>query len=372
MAFFFMANGFPPIAPTTDTLAIILPSWVGDTVMATPVLRAARCALPGARIIGACRPGLDQLLAGVPWLDEVIAVESKRLGGSLEMARRLRGKGVTAALLLPNSFRSGLIARLSGAGIRVGYRRSARGPLLSHGLSPAPRRSPVAAVAYYARLAEFALGLESIDTRMELSLTRGQRDDARGLLEGVARPFTLLCPGANKPAKRWPAERFAAVAETLAARHGLSIVATGSPAERSIIAAVRAATGTPVVDLADRGVTLGGLKGVIAEAQIMITNDTGPRHIAAALDVPVVTLFGPTDPRWTTIDFAQEKVLVAEPFLPQELTADDHRAACTIERITVGDVLSAAEQLLVGSRGQAPAARDAGPAPTTPDPAGTR
>jgi heptosyltransferase-2 len=207
---------------------------------------------------------------------------------------------------------------------------------------------------------------------MELAVTDGQRDEARRLLQDVSRPFALLCPGANKTAKRWPAERFAAAAEKLATRHGLSIVATGAPSESSIVAAVSAASGTPVVDLAARGVTLGGLKGVIAETRIMITNDTGPRHIAAALGVPVVTLFGPTDHRWTTIDFPDERILVAEPFLPQELTADDHQAACAIERITVGDVLSAAERLLADHRDRAPAARDASPAPTPPDPAGTR
>ena len=103
----------------------------------------------------------------------------------------------------------------------------------------------MAAVDYYARLAEFALGVESIDRRMELAVTDSQRDEARRLLQDTARPFALLCPGASKPAKRWPAERFAAAAETLAARHGLSIVATGSPGERSIVAAVRAATATP-------------------------------------------------------------------------------------------------------------------------------
>ncbi|MCH9018541.1 MAG: hypothetical protein IIB89_12365, partial [Chloroflexi bacterium] len=90
-----------------------------------------------------------------------------RMPSSLEMARQLRGKGVTAALLLPNSFRSGLIARLSGAGVRVGYRRSARGPLLSHAL-PAPRQAlPVSAPGYYARLAGYALGIEDIDMRLE-------------------------------------------------------------------------------------------------------------------------------------------------------------------------------------------------------------
>lgn len=361
----------PPVPVDVERLAIICPSWVGDTVMATPVLRAARQARPAARIIAVCRPGLDRLLAGLPWMDEVIAFESKRLGGTVQVLRALRHARVTAAILLPNSFRWALIARLAGIRVRVGYRRSARGPLLSHALTAPKQRAPVAALGYYARLAGFALGVEAIDMRMELIATDEQHAEARAILDGVPRPFAVLCPGGNKPAKRWPAARYARVAEALARRYGLSAVATGSPGERSIVAAVKAAAGTRVVDLTDRGMSLGTLKGVIAEARIVITNDTGPRHVAAALGTPVVSLFGPTDPRWTSIEFPLEKVLTAEPFLPAELTADDHAARCAIERITVADVLAAAGQLLDAVGPESPSSRGAAPGTMPPDSAGT-
>ncbi len=342
-----MPDPAPPIPDDVKQLAIICPSWVGDTVMATPVLRAVRGERPDARVTAVCRPGLDQLLAGCPWVDDIVAVEMKRIGGTLQAVRRLRGEGVTAALLLPNGLRSALVAVLAGARVRVGYRRAGRGPLLSHGLARPPGRGPVAAVDYYATLARFALDLDHLDTRMELAVTETQRAEAGRLLEGVARPFVVLCPGANRTDKRWPAERFAALADELATRHGLAVVATGSPTERPVIARVTAAVRAPVTDLSAQGVTLGALKGVIAQARIMITNDTGPRHIAAALGTPTVSLFGPTDPRWTSIDSPCEKILVAEPFLPAELVADDHPTGCVIGRITVADVLAAAGQLLV-------------------------
>ena len=362
-----MPDPAPPIPDDVKQLAIIFPSWVGDTVMATPVLRAVRAARPDARVTVVCRSGLDQLLAGCPWVDDIVAVEMKRLGGTLRAVRRLRGESVPAALLLPNGLRSALVAVLAGARVRVGYRRAGRGPLLSHGLARPPGRGPVAAVEYYATLARFALGIDHVDTRMALTVTEAERAEAARLLEGVPTPFVVLCPGANRAAKRWPAERFAAVADELATRHGLAAVATGSPAERSVLASVTAAARTPVVDLAGQGVSLGTLKGIIAEARLMITNDTGPRHIAAALGTPTVSLFGPTDPRWTTIDSPCEKILMAEPFLPAELIADDHPTGCMIGRITVGDVLSAAGQLLAAADAIAGATCDATPAATPPD-----
>ncbi len=357
----------PPIPSDTKQLAIICPSWVGDTVMATPVLRAARNTRPDTRITVVCRPGLDELLAGCPWLDDIIAVNMKRIGGTVLAARRLRQAGVYAVVLLPNGLRSALVALLGGARARVGYRRGGRGPLLSHALAVSSQDGPVAALDYYALLAGFAFGLDTVDTRMELAVTETQRAESVRLLDGVARPFAVLCPGANKKAKRWPAERFAAVADELATRHGLAVVATGSPAERPVVAAVAAAANNPVVDLTASGVTLGALKGIIAEARLMITNDTGPRHIAAALGTPTVSLFGPTDPRWTTINSPCEKTLVAEPFLPAELVADDHPAGCVIERIRVGDVLAAGGQLLAAAAATAGATRDASRAATPPD-----
>jgi heptosyltransferase-2 len=332
--------------------------------MATPLLRAAREALPQARIIAACRRGLDELLAGSPWLDEVIAGDTKTTRGMFGLARRLRRLAPEAAILLPNSFRSALLARLAGAARRVGYIRYGRSVLLSRGLAPPRPKVPVPALGSYARLGAWALGTEAIDARMELFVTDDQQAEAARLVEGVGRPYAVLCPGANKAAKRWPADRFALVADSLSGR-GLAVAATGSPSERGVVAEVAAAAGATVWDLAERGITLGSLKAVIADADLMITNDTGPRHIAAAVGTPVVTLFGPTDHRWTTIECPHERILVADPFLPETLVADDHARHCAITRIAVADVLAAAGQLLAASPPADPEAHGASPAPTT-------
>ncbi len=110
-----MPASLPPIPATVSRLAVICPSWVGDTVMATPVLRATRSARPLARITVVCRPGLDELLAGCPWLDDIIAVDMKRVGGTVRAARRLRRTRVDAVLLLPNGLRSAVVAAVAGS-----------------------------------------------------------------------------------------------------------------------------------------------------------------------------------------------------------------------------------------------------------------
>lgn len=358
-----MAAGPAPIPRDLERLAVLCPSWVGDTVMATPVLRAARQALPKARIVAASRPGLEALLAGLPWLDAILVAETKSVRGTLRMASLIRGEAPQAVLLLPNSFRAALVALLARAPRRVGYRRPGRAVLLTHALQSPPRRPPVAAITYYATLGAFALGLDRLDLRMELALTEADRAEAQRLLEGIVRPFVLLCPGANKPAKRWPAERFAQLAEALAKR-GYRAVAAGSPAEAAVVAAVASAARVPVLDLVRRGVSLGGLKGIIAESAVVVSNDTGPRHIAAALRRPLVSLFGATDPRWTTLEGATERAVLAEPFLPEDLVADDQPDRCDISRIPVADVLAAIESLLSDRASPAPRAPAAAPAST--------
>jgi heptosyltransferase-2 len=339
----------PRLGADLRTLLVVMPSWVGDTVMATPVLRAARESLPEARIVGAVRPGLEAVLAGTPWLDDVVVCETKTLLGPARCARlvrRLCGRP-EAALLLPNSFRSALVARMAGCAARLGYVRGGRGPLLTHGLDPPPRRHPVPAIDYYARLAEWALPDASIERRMELVATDDDRSEARRLLEGVGRPFAVLNPGANKPPKRWPPERFGALAVELAERHKHAVAVTGAPGEQAIARAVVDASEGRAVDLVARGVSLAGLKGVLDEASLLVTNDTGPRHMALALGTATVVLFGPTDPRWTTTGSPLDVAVVAGPFLPPELVADEHPERCAIDRISVGDVLAACRTHLV-------------------------
>lgn len=335
-----------PLPDDAGGILVVCPSWVGDTVMATPVFRALRAARPDARIVAVMRPGLDALLAGAPWIDERIVFDMRGLLGPVRAARRLAATGADAALLLPNSFRTGLAVRLSRIPVRVGYDRDGRGRLLTHRLAPARVEGPTPAIGSYARLAAFALGTDAIDPRIELAVTDEEEAAADRILDGLDAPFVLLNPGANRPPKRWPAERFARVADLLHEKRGLLAAVTGAPAEHELIDAVLAAARHPIVDLARRGIGLGSLKAVTRRAAIMITNDTGPRHVAAALGTPIVSLFGPTDHRWTTLDGARERALLAEPFLPGELVADDHAAMCAIGRVTVGDVVFAAERLL--------------------------
>jgi len=324
--------------------------------MATPLLRAVRAELPQAKIIAAVRPGLDLLLAGSPWIDEVVCIQTKGVLGPLRMIRQLRKHRPDAALVLPNSFRAALIARGCGAEVRIGYHQEARGRLLTHPLAFSRKQSePVSTLQYYQALGRFALGVDKIDPQMELVVTEDEQRAAVALLAEVDGPFVVVNPGANKPIKRWPADRFAAVADALSQRHKLAVLVSGSPGEANIVQAVVEAADVEIVDLVQRGITLGSLKAVLQRACLLITNDTGPRHIAAALGTPVVALFGPTDHRWTDIDCPHERIIVAEPFLPQELVADDHPKQCAIEKISIGDVVSASEELLAGSLGQADA-----------------
>jgi len=342
-------SGAIPVPPDVGSFAIELPSWVGDAVMATPVLRAARDSRPQARIVGIMRPGLDAILSGSPFFDEMITIEPPGFFGT---ARAMRRATADAVLLLPNSFRSALAARVSGAPIRIGYARDGRGLLLTHRLRFDRRERPIAAIEYYARLARFAFGLETIDLTTRLFVTEEERSSAGRLLGAdVDAPLAVLNPGANRADKRWPPERFAAVGDHLAGTRGMRIAINGSPSEATVVREVASkCSRCKPINLAERGVTLASLKGVIAQASLVITNDTGPRHIACALGVPTVALFGPTDHRWTTLNVPHERVIVANPFLPENLVADDHPQECPIERIAAADVIAAAESLLKDSR----------------------
>jgi heptosyltransferase-2 len=174
--------------------------------------------------------------------------------------------------------------------------------------------------------------------------------DAAAVMPDVLRssdpqPFVLLVPGANRADKRWPADRFATVARSLHDRFGWATVIAGAPGERALTAAVAAECDGLVVDLAAANGSLAALKAIASTAELVISNDTGPRHIALAVGTPVISLFGPTDHRWTIVPGALEHRLLAAPFLPDELAADRCAAACRIDRIVVDDVLRAVESL---------------------------
>jgi heptosyltransferase-2 len=363
-------------------LLVVLPSWVGDAVMATPALRLIRSTLKGSFIGGLVRPGIDEVLAGSDLLDEVHVDRARGVMGPKLVSSRLRARRYDAALLLTNSFSTALIARLAGIRRRVGYERDGRGLLLTQRLA-APRRAdgawaPVPAPDYYWNAASSLLDPETngwrglpAGARLELGLT--EEDEARGAEVlarlGVGRKarIAVLNPGGNNEAKRWPPERFEAAGRHLARRHGLTVLVNGSPGEAELVWQIARGAGGHA--LTEAGITLGALKAILAgpieggtrrPARLMVTNDTGPRHIAAAFGVPVVTLFGPTDHRWTTIPAPAGQVnLLADPTLPEAQTADEHPERCRVDRITVEQAIEAADGMLGAAPawvGQAPGA----------------
>lgn len=357
---------------------MVMPSWVGDAIMATPALRLVRSAMPGAFIGGLVRPGIDEVLAGTDLLDELHVERTGGVMGPKRAAAGLRSRRYDAALILANSFSSALITRLAFIPRRVGYARDARSLLLTERLTtpkrPDGRWALIPALTYYwnaacaftrdtpsGRNAEPApWDLLPPAARLELRTTADEEEAADELLAraGLApdTPTAILNPGGNNPAKRWPPDRFARVARHLREHHGLTTLLSGSPAEADLAEYIAAESGANhsarvAIALPRLGLRLGAVKALVRRSRIMVTNDTGPRHIAAAFGVPVATLFGPTDPRWTTIPApGGEAVIVADPTLPADQVCDDHPERCRIERIAPEEVIAAANRLLDARR----------------------
>ena len=334
--------------------------------MATPALRMLREGLPGCFFGGLVRPGNDELVQGLPFFDELHVERASGVMGPKFAAAKVRARQYDTALLLTNSFSTALTVRIAGIPHRIGFDRDSRGLLLTHRLK-APTRAngawaPVPAVTYYEHAAACALDparstsllatTQPSGAPMQLAATPAQIEHAAAVLArgGVNpdEPLAILNPGGNNPAKRWPIDRFAALAKHLSSVHGLRVLLNGSPAEADLTAAIASQSVSRCVELPKLGVTIGSLKAIVQRAAIMVTNDTGPRHIAAAMGVPVVSLFGPTDHRWTTIPApAGETIILADPSLPETEFANDHPSRCAIENIDDQRVRNAVDGLLV-------------------------
>ncbi|MEM8739378.1 MAG: lipopolysaccharide heptosyltransferase II [Planctomycetota bacterium] len=355
-------------------LLVVMPTWFGDILMATPTLRALRTLWPDAHLAVLVRENLTDLVEGLSAIDQILPAPAKGQGGSaFRLAKRLSRMDFDTAVLLPNSFRSAALVAMAGIPRRVGYDRDGRGVLLTDRLIP--RREsrvflPVPTLDYYLSLARY-LGAPSQDGDHAMHVATRPEDDARAaelLAPAKGRPVVLFNPGAQKPAKRWPAERFAQLAARCTEERGCAVAVTGSPAERDVLARVTGAATTAVIDLPKAGMNVRLLKSVARHAAVMVTNDTGPRHLAAAVGTPLVTLFGPTTPEWTHIGFDHERQVVAR----------DAGQPDSIKQITVDEVFRRVEELLAlgpDAPASAPAEPDAsapgsGSAPrSAPDPA---
>lgn len=302
-------------------VGVFLPNWIGDVVMATPTLRALKKQLgPNGRLVGVMRPYVAQVLAGMNRLDGQLFYDPRSRDPELRsraLVRKLQEERLDAVVLLTNSFRTAVLAKLSGARRRIGYDYGLRGPLLTDRLTAphdgrtwygARRYVPASALDFYLRTA-YALGCPPESPQLELATTTEDETAADrawsslGLPEG-RRVVVFNSGGAFGAAKLWPNEYFAELARSVVRRTDYSVLMLCGPAEREVATdVVRRVSSPRVVSLAEQPLSLGLSKACVRRARLMVSTDSGPRHFAAAFGVPVIGLFGPTHIAWSENHF---------------------------------------------------------------------
>ena len=305
-----------------ERILIVLPTWVGDVVMVTPVLQALFDRFPGAEITLLTQRHLYPLLEGSPWAERCRFWPPRNKSKEAKRAHKvliaeLRQQHFDLALMLPNSLRSAWLCWRSGAKRRVGYSRDGRGFLLTDAL-PVPNKipggyEPMPMVDYYAGLA-MALGCEHPGDQLALFTTEecDQAVTERLRQSGIdpQKPLVVISPGANFGASKcWAPERFAAVADQLIERQGVVIAMSPGPGEEPLAEAIQNAMHEPSALLTAPCLTLGELKSLIKRSVLLLGNDTGPRHFARAFNTSRVTIFGPTDRRWTDTSHGGEAII---------------------------------------------------------------
>jgi heptosyltransferase-2 len=333
-------------------------NWIGDAVMSLPALRSIRVGYPEAHISVLAKPWVAALYEGERSIDRIIplagAPGARDWLLKWRSARALRRENFDLAVQFPNSFESAALARLTGAKRRVGYSRDGRGFLLTSAIAvPRPGEIPRHERFYYAELLRRAgtvkPEIESGAIRLDGAGAAGDRGRELFAARGVRLPVIGVSPGAAYGgAKRWLPDRFAAAARQAASAMGASVAVFGSPGERAICENVADAAGGH--DLSG-STSLRQFIDMTAACDLFLSNDSGAMHIASALGVPSITIFGPTD-EFATGPSGDQARIVREPVncAPCGLRECpiDHRC---MTRVTVDQVIEASNDLLRLSRG---------------------
>jgi len=301
------------------TLLIRGTNWVGDSILSLPALKQARLDFPRAKITLLVLPWVAGIYEDCSAIDEIWLYDRevlyRGLSGKLRLIRELRERRFDAALLFQNAFEAAVLTRVAGIPVRAGYDRDGRGWLLSHRVAVDPRVSKLHQTYYYLDLLEQLLGGARTATSLEprptsafaaesmpditLTVSAGRKHAARTRLQSHGVDLNRTVVGANPgafygSAKRWLSERYATVLDRLIDERQASVVIFGSPNEVAIAEAIQSGMRNPPVILSGR-TELTELIAMIACCDLFLTNDSGPMHLAAALRVPTLAIFGSTD-----------------------------------------------------------------------------
>jgi heptosyltransferase-2 len=331
-------------------------NWVGDSVMTVPALRALRRILPDAKITLAIRPSAKGIFSEADFIDDVLVYDRRNVFSVVSQVREWRRRKFDLAVLFQNAFEAALIPFLAGVPLRLGYATESRQALLTHPLPLPDWRSSKHEVFYYlflvTALEQWLSGTSTVcetDPDISLSISEIRKAEAAELLRsyGVseAKSVVAICPGSiNSRAKRWPAERFAALADRLMDQRR-QVVIIGSPDEIDVTNEVTSRMRNRPVVLTGK-TTLDQITAALSLSDLVVTNDTGPAHIAAALGCPTIVIFGPTNPLTTRPFSFKAEILRNPPDCAPCMLRDcpiDHRC---MTAITVDEVFEHSHALL--------------------------
>jgi len=331
-------------------------NWVGDSVMTVPALRALRRVLPNAKITLAIRPGAKGIFSEADFIDDVLVYNRKSAFSVISQIREWRSRNFQLALLFQNAFEAALIPFMAGVPLRLGYATESRQALLTHPLAVPEWRSSRHEVFYYlylvTALEQMLFGSSNIsesEPDASIQISEKRKAEARSLLRThnirEEDSVVAICPGSiNSRAKRWPVEAYAALADRLIESQR-QVLLIGSQEEAEVSKDVMSRMRHRPIVLTGK-TTLDQITAVLATVDLVVTNDTGPAHIGAALGRPTIVIFGPTNPLTTRPFSPEAEILRHPPECAPCMLRDcpiDHRC---MTAITVDEVFERSHALL--------------------------
>ncbi len=333
-------------------------NWIGDVIMSLPAVASVRRTFPHARIVVLAKPWVAQLYRACPDVDDVIVFQSPGIhdgiGGKIRLATQLRKEKFDLAVLLQNAIEAAIIAWLARIPLRAGYNSDCRGLLLTYSVKRTREIREIHQIGYYLEMVE-ALGFRTSGRDINIVPGKEYSLAAKKILteHNIKGKDTLIgiAPGASYgPAKMWFPERFAVVADRLANKFSARIILFGSAGDRERTNLVQQHSENPMINLAGE-TTLKEVVGLISECNLFISNDSGLMHLAGALNIPLIAIFGSTNPT-TTSPVGRRSVVIyknvsCSPCL-KETCPTDFRC---MDLIQADDVYDAASILLKRDRG---------------------
>jgi lipopolysaccharide heptosyltransferase I len=328
-------------------ILIIKPSALGDIILAMPALSALKRSFPDAKISWFVRPEFAPLITGHTFISDIILFDRRKLSkwwcspdsfkSLWSLVKQLRAGKFDLVFDFQGLFRTGFFSWVTGSKRRFGMAGARELAHLFYTDKISQDASSIHLVDYYLKMVE-AAGAKQSEAEFKLPEDAGAAAAVEKLLksQGVNAKYAVIVPGAAQPNKRWPIERFAELAGKISERFGLSIVATGSQGEREYIEAIQAEGRTRIINLAGK-TAVRELIPLMKKASLVVSNDTGPGHIAAALGVPIVMIFGPTNPARVCPYKRPQCVAAVEPN-ERGMKADSYEPRHDINHITVEQV----------------------------------